>query len=837
MTDEASRGHVPGHDEDAAYRAEEQQRTRRGASAYGLIAVFLLLATSPLDRVRFPEVASLLLGIRIAGAAVLALLVALLQTGVGGRHPRILGVIVATVLGVTQHALAFFTGGVTSPVNVGTNFAVVGIGVLIPWPPVWSALASGLVLAGYVATALVHDGTVLSLPALDQGLLFAAGGALCVVLTVARQRLRHQQFAQAWALGVAHREVRDREKRYRSLVETAGVAIVILSPAGRITELNREAERVFGWRREDVVGRDVDELWAGETVGPDIAKAIGEEPLRDVEVKVRTPDGHDRVVVCNASRLIDDEGRPTATILCAQDVSERKRAQEALRESEERLRTVIDSAPIVLFVADRNWRITISRGRGLGRLGLAPNESVGKRVVGLDAVPEATRNFERAFAGEEVAWVGSRAGATFECRLTPLRDGSGAVVGIIGVAIDITERREAEDARLLLERRLLEAQKAESLALLAGGVAHDFNNLLACVLGGASLVAAELPPESPARQPLGQIEKAARRGSDLTRQMLAYAGKGAVTLEPVDLNAVVEEMRDILRVSLGPRVTVRCELAPRLPLVEADPVQARQVVMNLMINAAEAMGGLDGTITARTGRMMLDEAAVRAAHHGPETAPGAHVFVEVADTGCGMDASTLGRIFDPFFSTKLAGRGLGLAAVLGIVRGHRGALAVESAPGRGTSFRVLLPCGDVEAVPTVHPPASAGANGRTILLVDDEEDVRVVTAHMLERLGWSVLMARDGHEGVEVFRRHAGSIDAVILDIALPRLRGDRAFHAIRGIRPDARVILMSGYNDEQATRPLADAGLAGFLQKPFSVADLRATMDRVLANGTRAGA
>jgi CheY-like chemotaxis protein len=148
-----------------------------------------------------------------------------------------------------------------------------------------------------------------------------------------------------------------------------------------------------------------------------------------------------------------------------------------------------------------------------------------------------------------------------------------------------------------------------------------------------------------------------------------------------------------------------------------------------------------------------------------------------------------------------------------------------------------LPCGDAEAVPTVHPPASAGANGRTILLVDDEEDVRVVTAHMLERLGWSVLMARDGHEGVEVFRRHAGSIDAVILDMALPRLRGDRAFHAIRGIRPDARVILMSGYNDEQATRPLADAGLAGFLQKPFSVADLRATMDRVLANGTRAGA
>jgi nitrogen-specific signal transduction histidine kinase/CheY-like chemotaxis protein len=411
------------------------------------------------------------------------------------------------------------------------------------------------------------------------------------------------------------------------------------------------------------------------------------------------------------------------------------------------------------------------------------------------------------------------------------------VAGVIGVAIDITERREAEDARLVLERRLLEAQKAESLALLAGGVAHDFNNLLACVLGGASLVAAELAPGSPARQPLGQIEKAARRGSDLTRQMLAYAGKGAVVLEHVDLNAVVEEMRDILRVSLGPRVTVRCELAAGLPLVEADPVQVRQVVMNLMINAAEAMGGLDGTITAQTGQTVLDDAALHAAHHGPDSEPGPHVFIEVSDTGCGMDATTLARIFDPFFSTKLAGRGLGLAAVLGIVRGHRGALAVESAPGRGTRFRVLLPCGEAAAVTkTPVPAASAGANGRTILLVDDEEDVRVVTAHMLERLGWSVVMARDGHEGVEVFRQHAGSIDAVILDMALPRLRGDRAFHEIRGIRPDARVILMSGYNDEQATRPLTDAGLAGFLQKPFSVADLRATMERALGNGTHPG-
>jgi signal transduction histidine kinase/ActR/RegA family two-component response regulator len=446
--------------------------------------------------------------------------------------------------------------------------------------------------------------------------------------------------------------------------------------------------------------------------------------------------------------------------------------------------------------------------------------------------PEALVHFERAFAGEETAWVGSRGEATFECRLTPLRSADGAVAGVIGVASDISDRREAEETRLALERRLLEAQKAESLALLAGGVAHDFNNLLACVLGGASLVAAELPSESAARHPLQQIEKAARRGSDLTRQMLAYAGRGTVALERVDVNAVVEEMRDILRVSLGARVTVQCEPSPGLPLVEADPVQTRQVVMNLLINASESIGGLDGTITVRTGRVTLDWAALRDTHHAPDAAPGPHVYIEVTDTGCGMDGATLARIFDPFFSTKFAGRGLGLAAVLGIVRGHRGALEVRSAPGRGTTFRVMLPCGDAPVEGTARPSPSAGARGgRTILLVDDEEDVRAVTAHMLERLGWSVIMARDGREGVEVYRRNAPAIDAVILDVTLPRLSGDRAFLEIRGIRPDARVILMSGYDDER-TRPLTDAGLAGFLRKPFSVGDLRSTMDRALGNG-----
>ena len=251
--------------------------------------------------------------------------------------------------------------------------------------------------------------------------------------------------------------------------------------------------------------------------------------------------------------------------------------------------------------------------------------------------------------------------------------------------------------------------------------------------------------------------------------------------------------------------------------------------MNQVINAVEAIGDAGGLITVRTAAVHLDEAELRQMHRGSEASPGRYVCLEVTDSGGGMDAATVGKIFDPFFSTKFAGRGLGLATVLGVVRGHRGGLAVQSEPGRRTTFRVFLPC--VERVAAgMEPAPPAEPSTRTVLLVDDEEDVRAVTAHMLERLGCSVLVAADGPEGVELFRANAPVIDAVLIDLTLPRLSGERTCREIRTIRSDARVILMSGYSEEDATGRLADAGAAAFLRKPFSVADLRSTMDRALA-------
>ncbi|TMB49753.1 MAG: PAS domain S-box protein, partial [Deltaproteobacteria bacterium] len=830
-----------------AYDAESLARCRRGTAVYCLAAGMLLLAFGALDRTRFPGATGALLLVRGAGAAALGLLLVLLRTRPGSRHPRALGVIAAATTGAIEEVLAFAAGGglqgAESPIDLGTTFAMLGAAVLIPWSPVWSAFACVLVVGEYVGTA-IGTGRAAGLLFDDKLTLFVAVGVVAVVITAVLDRRRWREFLRTWALAAVHREAREREKRYRSVVETAGSIIVVLAPQGSVTEFNREAERVLGWSQEAAVGQDFLSSFVTEasraTVAADIRMALAGEPTRAFEARLLARDGGERVMACGTTRLVDDDGRAVGVLLCAQDVSERKRVEEALRESEARLRAVIDEAPVVLFALDRAGTITFSGGKGLARLGLEPGLRVGQPIG--DALARtfapAQAYFDRAFAGEPVAWTGSLGDdATFECRLMPVADGRGGLAGIMGVAIDVTERKQAEDARLALERRLLEAQKLESLGVLAGGIAHDFNNLLVSVLGNASLALGELPSHAPACEALRRIERAARRGSELTREMLAYAGKDTIALERVDVNAVVAETSDLLSVSIGSKVAMAYDLAPGLPAIEADPIQIRQVIMNLVINASEAIGGAEGTITVCTGVVELGPEALRETLHPPEAAPGPHVCVEVRDTGCGMDAATAAKVFDPFFSTKFTGRGLGLATVLGVVRGHRGALAVTSAPGQGTTFRVYLPAAGAAA--RVEPPAAAGAPGpgegreeRTVLLVDDEEDVRAVTAHMLERLGCSVLQAGDGREGVDVFRAHARRIDAVIVDLTLPRLSGDRVFREIRTIRPDACVILMSGYSDEKATGPLAEAGLAGFLRKPFSVADL----EKALGGAAREG-
>ncbi|MCD6288137.1 MAG: response regulator, partial [Candidatus Hydrogenedentes bacterium] len=350
------------------------------------------------------------------------------------------------------------------------------------------------------------------------------------------------------------------------------------------------------------------------------------------------------------------------------------------------------------------------------------------------------------------------------------------------------------------------------------GIAHDFNNILTGILGNADLALMELPPVSPACQNLQEIEIAAHRAADLCRQMLAYSGRGKFVVEAIDVNELIDEMSHLLDISISKKALLRYNLADNLPAIEADATQIRQVLMNLIINASEAIGNKSGVISVSTGAMDCDRAYLRSTFFDDDLPEGVYVYFEVSDTGCGMDETTRNKIFDPFFTTKFTGRGLGLAAVLGIVRGHSGTIKVYSEPNRGTTFKALFPAVDL--------PAASHAKGQnysehwrgsgTVLLADDEETVRVVGSLMLERIGFDVVTADDGRDAVEKFKQLGDKLAFVLLDLTMPHMDGEEAFREFRQINDRVPVILSSGYNEQDVVERFAGKGLAGFIQKPY---------------------
>ncbi|MCE9530088.1 MAG: response regulator, partial [Planctomycetes bacterium] len=392
--------------------------------------------------------------------------------------------------------------------------------------------------------------------------------------------------------------------------------------------------------------------------------------------------------------------------------------------------------------------------------------------------------------------------------------------------IDTIQRGEQD--RHDLQARLFQAQKAESLGILAGGIAHDLNNILTPVVGYADFALSSLPEGSPVAFMLVEIGKNARRAADLVAQILAYAGKGRFVIQSVDLSEIVNEMRGLLGSTVSINAELDYDLVPALPLVEADATQLRQVVVNLVKNASEALEEGKGKITVRTGLIHIDRVAPDAIHASKDLSRGPHVFLEVADSGSGMTPEVIEKIFDPFFTTKFTGRGLGLAVVQGIARGHNWTLEIRSEPGKGSTFRLLLPCSmriNPSIVPAL-PPKQQGWRGTgTILVVDDEWAVREIVAHILKQAGLTVMVAEDGQECMTVFREHQQKFDAVILDVTMPNMNGLEVAAALRLVRPDLPIILMSGFSVMEVTLQSEGLGITGFVQKPFNAQDLLATV------------
>jgi two-component system cell cycle sensor histidine kinase/response regulator CckA len=392
-----------------------------------------------------------------------------------------------------------------------------------------------------------------------------------------------------------------------------------------------------------------------------------------------------------------------------------------------------------------------------------------------------------------------------------------------------------ERARMDLDARVQQVQKLETLGTLAGGVAHDFNNLLQAILGNASIIRLHARSSADIHESLEQIEIACQRAGELTNQLLAYAGKGKFVLEAVDISQLAIEMSKLLVASLPRKPRLLGQFAPGLPLVDGDPTQLRQVLMNLVINAAESLPENTGVIRLSTGKVDLTADELAGLLLGIDLPPGTYIYFEVCDTGCGMSEEIRSRIFDPFFTTKQNGRGLGLAAVLGIVRGHRGALLVHSESGSGTLVRVLFP-----ASPQV-PPSRPTAPGRqaqpekstrTILVVDDEEAIRNSSRFLLESLGFKVLTASEGLEALETFKAMQTEISAVLLDLAMPKMSGAEALRELRLVRLDVPILVASGFSEKETVQQFQDDGLVGYIQKPYRGSELRVRLLELLKRG-----
>ncbi|MEM8932875.1 MAG: response regulator [Acidobacteriota bacterium] len=412
-------------------------------------------------------------------------------------------------------------------------------------------------------------------------------------------------------------------------------------------------------------------------------------------------------------------------------------------------------------------------------------------------------------------------------------DIDGRVIRMGGSIDDITDRKRAADERVLMERRLQDFQKLDSLGVLAGGIAHDFNNLLTGILGNCNLAQMSLAPHADVQRDLREIEQAALRAAELCQQMLAYSGRGHFAITRVDLREIARETVKLVDASLPGRAEVHLELAGDTSPIEADAAQVRQVLTSLLFNASEALSEEGGTIRVSVESVDLEGRPTTSGIVMPDDPPPGHYTVlDIRDDGAGMEADILGRIFDPFFTTKFTGRGLGLAAVLGIVRGHQGAVVVDSEPGVGSHFRIFLPAtpGDITQVIEIQTP-DARPRGGTLLVIDDEEMIRLLASRILEKEGFRVMVARDGFEGIARFREESDQIVGVLLDLTMPNMDGVETFHELRRLAPELTVVMMSGFSEDDV---LADGGerlqgLAGFIKKPFQASALRSKIRAAL--------
>jgi PAS domain S-box-containing protein len=758
--------------------------------------------------------------------------------------------------------------------------------------------------------------------------------------------------AVAVSLGARLRAAERVKKHYRQVLEAAGDGLLGVNERKRITFASTGAERLFGYGPGELLGRPLEMVLTKQPTSAtaeqitDTAASDGASPAQE-RVGIRKDSG-EITLECRSGPALPTASGPAATIFL-RDVTNGKQTRELLCAREAHLRLVVEQMPAILWTTDTQLRITSTLGAGLAALDLQPEEVIGMSMLecleqrDAEATPIAAH--QKAVRGQSLSYEMEWKGRTFQVRVDPLRRPSRRIVGTVGILVDVTDRKRAEEAqgrlvaileatpdfvaiagadnrltyvnraardllgardgedlsgrslgdlypddlretalaeairvasaqgvwsgetvfqghdgqrvpvsqvmiahgpaggpvqflsavardvseRLRLEEQFRQAQKMEAIGTLAGGVAHDFNNMLCAIMGYGEFVLQGLPADSPLREFSQEILKAAERAAGLTRQLLAFGRKQMLVPRTLHLNTLVTDTEKMLRRLIGEDIELRTRLDPALHPVRADAGQVAQVLMNLAVNARDAMP-TGGRLTMTTRNVARRGAALRGR---PEIRPGAYVLLEVSDTGCGMGPEVQARLFEPFFTTKEVGKGtgLGLATVYGIVKQSGGHVEVDSAPGRGTTFRVYLP--RTEEVDDPAAPAAGPANVRggaeTVLLVEDEDGVRNLAGEVLRQKGYQVMEASDGEGALTICRQHPGLIDLLLTDAVMPKMSGFLLARHVRSLRPETRVLFMSGFTDSALVRHGVASGEVDCLLKPFSPAALAQAVRQAL--------
>ena len=643
------------------------------------------------------------------------------------------------------------------------------------------------------------------------------------------------------------------EENYRLLAENTQDVIWRADLDLVFTYVNPAIVRLTGYTPEEWIGTSLEEhcdqenfIKLAQVVSAAISKGPGSSEI-SVEAALLDKNREPVPIEVRANILYGVDGSPIALQGVTRDITERKKAEKALLESEQRYRSLFEGSRDGVIFTDMEGQIKAFNTAYREMLGYTSEElfsqtykdltptqwvAIEDRIVSEQIIPRGySDTYEKEYIGKDG-------------RLVPIElntfiiQKDGINVGMWATVRDISERKRLEAERFEMEMKLLHAQKLESLGAMAGGIAHDFNNLLMAIMCGLDFALDDPALTTKTRSSIETAMLASEKSAELSRQMLIYSGSGFYSPSDLDLGEVAHKNVDLFKSVIPKTTTLHFEINEGLPLTRGDADQIERIITNLVLNASESIGDNTGEVTIGTGVMDCDEAYLSFSRLEQRPEPGGFVFLEVRDTGCGMDAETQRKLFDPFFTTKFWGRGLGMAEVMGTVKGHHGAIIVESEVGKGTTIRVLFPVPKevqakpvqvIDAVDSKAPASGSVSSRKTILVVDDEELVRGMILMRLDVLGYDTIPAVDGAEGVHLFRERFNDIDLVLLDFAMPRMNGVEAFEKLIKVKPDVKVILSSAYTENMVAKSFSGPKPAGFLNKPYKLEVLKAEIERLL--------